>query len=75
MFTANECRAKAREKTELAKHDARRRKGLLSAAQAWLFLADRMDFSDTEMRRARESAENNADAFTRKRAVSSTCFR
>ena len=46
MFTAAECRAKALEKIMQAKQDKRHRRKLISAAEAWLFLADRLDQLD-----------------------------
>jgi hypothetical protein len=46
MFTAAECRAKALEKIMQAKQDNRHRGKLISAAEAWLFLAKRLDQLD-----------------------------
>ena len=46
MLTATECRAKALEKLAQAKQDKRHRRKLTSAAEAWLFLAERLDESD-----------------------------
>jgi hypothetical protein len=46
MFTADQCRAKALEKLAQAKQDKRHRRKLTSAAEAWLFLAQRLDESD-----------------------------
>lgn len=46
MLTATECRAKALEKLTQAKQDKRHRRKLTSAAEAWLFLAERLDESD-----------------------------
>ena len=46
MTTAAECRAKAKEKITQATQDKRHRRKLLSAAEAWLFLAERLDESD-----------------------------
>jgi hypothetical protein len=46
MTTAPECRAKAKEKITQATQDKRHRRKLLSAAEAWLFLAERLDESD-----------------------------
>jgi hypothetical protein len=46
MTTAAECRAKAKEKITQAMQDKRHRRKLLSAAEAWLFLAERLDESD-----------------------------
>jgi len=43
MFTAAECRAKALEKITQAGLDKRRRRSLLDAANAWLFLASRLE--------------------------------
>ena len=43
MITAAECRAKAKEKITQATQDKRHRRKLLSAAEAWLFLAERLD--------------------------------
>jgi hypothetical protein len=46
MITAAECRAKVKEKITQATQDKRHRRKLLSAAEAWLFLAERLDESD-----------------------------
>jgi hypothetical protein len=46
MNTAAECRAKAKEKITQATQDKRHRRKLLSAAEAWLFLAERLDELD-----------------------------
>jgi hypothetical protein len=46
MFTADQCRAKALEKLTQAEQDKRHRRKLTSAAEAWLFLAERLDESD-----------------------------
>jgi len=46
MTTAAQCRAKAKEKITQATQDKRHRRKLLSAAEAWLFLAERLDESD-----------------------------
>jgi len=46
MTTAAECRAKAKEKITRATQDKRHRRKLLSAAEAWLFLAERLDELD-----------------------------
>jgi hypothetical protein len=46
MNTAAECLAKALEKILQAEQDKRHRRKLLSAAEAWLFLAERLDESD-----------------------------
>ncbi len=46
MTTAAECRAKAKGKITQATQDKRHRRKLLSAAEAWLFLAERLDELD-----------------------------
>ena len=46
MNTAAECRAKALEKILQAEQDKNHRRKLLSAAEAWLFLAERLDELD-----------------------------
>jgi len=46
MLTATECRARAHEKLTQAKQDKRHRRKLTSAAEAWLFLAEKPDESD-----------------------------
>ena len=46
MNTAAECRAKAKEKITQATQDKRYRRKLLSAAEARLFLAERLDELD-----------------------------
>jgi hypothetical protein len=43
MFTAYECRTIALQKLAQAKHDKRHRRKLTSAAEAWLFLARKLD--------------------------------
>jgi hypothetical protein len=43
MLTATECRAKALEKLAQAKQDKRHRRKLKSAAEAWLFLAEKLE--------------------------------
>jgi hypothetical protein len=47
MNVAAECRAKALEKIRQATQDKRHRRKLLSAAEAWLFLAERLDQLDS----------------------------
>jgi hypothetical protein len=42
MFTSAECRAHAEEKLAAAESNQRHRRRLLTAAQAWLHLADKM---------------------------------
>jgi hypothetical protein len=41
MFTSADCRARAEQKLKLAKSNPRHRRKLMSAAQAWLILADK----------------------------------
>ena len=55
MFTASECRAIALAKLDQAKLDKRRRRSLLNAAEAWIFLATQLDRADAEdvIRRAK----------------------
>ena len=66
MNTAAECRAKAREKITQATQDKRHRRKLLSAAEAWLFLAERLD----ELDHATVASEVGDDFDTdRRRAV------
>ena len=43
MFTVDECRAKAAEKLAQAEREPRHRRKLQNAAQAWLFLASKID--------------------------------
>ena len=47
MNVAAECRAMALEKIRQATQDKRHRRKLLSAAEAWLFLAERLDQLDS----------------------------
>jgi hypothetical protein len=47
MFTAAECRAIAKQKLTLAEHDDRHRRRLTYAAEAWLFLANRLSGEET----------------------------
>jgi hypothetical protein len=42
MLTAAECRALAEAKLTQAEHDNRRRRRLINAAKAWLFLASQL---------------------------------
>jgi hypothetical protein len=42
MLTAAECRAQAEEKLAQAERDERHRKRLITAAEAWLFLASQL---------------------------------
>jgi hypothetical protein len=65
MFTTDECRAKAREKTNLAElaRKGRRRGRFMSAARAWLFLADHIESVEAELQIARESAKEDVHAF------------
>jgi hypothetical protein len=68
MFSSVECRAKAKEKANLASHSARR-KHLLSAARAWHLLADKVEAIEAEIAIARESAENSAHAVIQERVA------
>jgi hypothetical protein len=43
MFTKVECIAKANEKLAQAEHDPRNRRKLQKAAEAWVFLASRLE--------------------------------
>jgi hypothetical protein len=45
--TPAQCRAKAKEKAELAERDPRHRRSLISAAEAWASLADKMEEVDS----------------------------
>ena len=42
MLTAAECRAQAEAKLAQAEHDDRHRRRLITAAEAWLFLASQL---------------------------------
>ena len=42
MFTSAECRAQAEAKLAQAEHDDRHRRRLITAAEAWLFLASQL---------------------------------
>jgi hypothetical protein len=42
MLTSAECRAQADQKLAQAQHDERHRKRLITAAEAWLFLANQL---------------------------------
>lgn len=59
MFTVAECRAKAKEKTELATRDLWHRRSLMSAAKAWAFLADRLEESDRIINSTDNSAQSD----------------
>jgi hypothetical protein len=53
MLTANQCRAKALEKLGLARTNPRHRRRLMDAADAWVFLADKLDVGEAILRKAR----------------------
>lgn len=61
MNTAAQCRAKAKEKIAQAAQDKRHRRKLLSAAEAWLFLAERLDESDHVTRAFEVGDDLNTD--------------
>jgi hypothetical protein len=42
MFTSTECRAYAEQKLAQAEHDQQHRRRLITAAEAWLFLASQL---------------------------------
>jgi hypothetical protein len=46
MYTSDECRAQAEEKLVQAQRDDRNRKRLITAAEAWLFLASQLRRAD-----------------------------
>jgi hypothetical protein len=60
MLTSAECRAQADQKLAQAEHDERHRKRLITAAEAWLFLA-------SQLRRA-ESAFPHDEVGTKRRS-------
>jgi hypothetical protein len=49
MFTSAQCRTIAEQKLAQAEHDDRHRRRLITAAQAWLFLANRLSGEDTPL--------------------------
>jgi hypothetical protein len=49
MFRADECRAKALGKLDLAKLERRRRRSLTKAAEAWLYLAQALEHGEAVM--------------------------
>jgi hypothetical protein len=49
VFTAAECRAIAGRKLAQAEQDPRHRRRLITAAQAWLFLAGKLSGEDTPL--------------------------
>jgi hypothetical protein len=57
MFTADECRAKALEKLELAKANPKHRRRFQNAADAWFFLADQWEVGEAILRNARAEAD------------------
>jgi hypothetical protein len=57
MFTANQCRAKALQKLELARANPRHRRRFIRAADAWFFLANQLEVGEAILRNAR--AEDN----------------
>jgi hypothetical protein len=46
MFTSAECRAHGEEKLAAAEDNPRNRKRLLTAAEAWLYLADKIALAE-----------------------------
>jgi hypothetical protein len=46
MFTSAECRAQAEEKFAAAENNPRHRRRLLTAAEAWLHLADKIRLAE-----------------------------
>jgi hypothetical protein len=64
MFIAFECRAIALQKIAQAKHDKRHRGKLASAAEAWLFLARKLDEREGVVAVAYE-VDDDADIDTR----------
>jgi hypothetical protein len=62
MLTSAECRAQADQKLAQAEHDERHRKRLITAAEAWLFLA-------RQLRRA-EAAFPHDEVGTKRRSKS-----
>ena len=47
MFTSAECRAHAEEKLAAAKNNPQHRRRLLTAAEAWLHLADKIKLTES----------------------------
>jgi hypothetical protein len=62
MFTSAECRARAERKLKLAERDTSHRRRLITAAQAWLILADREERLEGASNLRRKSSETNANA-------------
>ena len=62
MLTSAECRAQAEQKLAQAEHDERHQKRLITAAEAWLFLA-------SQLRRA-EAAFLHDEVGTKRRSKS-----
>ena len=60
MYTSAECRVQAEEKLAQAERDERHRKRLITAAEAWLFLA-------SQLRRV-EAAFQNDETVTKRRS-------
>ena len=60
MYTSAECRAQAEQKLAQARSDDRNRKRLITAAEAWLFLA-------SQLRRV-EAAFPNDETVTKRRS-------
>lgn len=61
LFTATQCRAKAKEKTEQAERDPRHRRSLMSAARGWALLADKMEEADNNISNAENGAHKADD--------------
>jgi ABC-type Zn uptake system ZnuABC Zn-binding protein ZnuA len=49
MFTSAECRAHAEEKLAQAERDGRHRRRLITAAEAWLYLANQLGRAEATM--------------------------
>ena len=57
MFTSAECRAHAEQKLAQAEHDRRHRRGLITAAEAWLNLASLLRQAEATVARVQPRRE------------------
>jgi hypothetical protein len=64
MLTSDQCRAKALEKLRLARADPQHRRRFIEAADAWLFLANRLEVGEAILSNARAEDQSLGHADT-----------
>jgi hypothetical protein len=69
MFTSVECQSQAGEKLAQAELDERNRRRLITAAQAWIYLARQWIYLARQMRRV-EASSTNGEVVTKRRSKS-----